>query len=104
MRSKVRGRSVRVFLSLTIDINNRLNTLMRYHEELSEYIDEALRSSDLKRVKLILVAVGRTARGITAVISGAANAHLRAAATKRACTMTELANSALHKWLGVKNV
>jgi P-type conjugative transfer protein TrbL len=41
---------------------------------------------------------------VTAVISVAANGRLRSAVKRRGCTVTELANSALHKWLGGKNV
>jgi hypothetical protein len=73
---------------------------MRYHGELSEYIDQALLSFDLRGIDLIPVAMGRRTRGMTAVISGAANMRLRSAARRRGCTVTELANSALHKWLG----
>jgi hypothetical protein len=73
---------------------------MRYHGELFRYIDEALTSADLGSIELISVARGRTAPGMTAVISGAANVRLRAAAKQRHCTITALANSALVKWLG----
>ena len=77
---------------------------MRYHGELSEYIDEALMSSDLRNIELIHAAVGRRTGGMTAVISVAANSRLRSAARHRGCTVTELANSALHRWLGEKHV
>lgn len=96
----MKGRRVRLFLRLTAEVNNRLRMLMRYHGELSEYIDQALMSFDLRSVDLIPVAVGRRIRGMTAVISGAANTCLRMAAKRRGCTVTELANSALHKWRG----
>jgi hypothetical protein len=43
----VRRRRVRLFLRLTANVNDRSRRLMRYHGELSRYIDEAL-SSDLK--------------------------------------------------------
>ena len=95
---------MRLFLRLTADVNFRLRTLMRYHGELSEYIDQAFMSSDLRRIELIPVAVGRTTRGMTAVISVAANGRLRTAARRRRCTVTEIANSALHKWLNNRNV
>ncbi len=98
----MKGRRVRLFLRLTAEVNSRLRMLMRYHGELSEYIDQALLSFDLRNVELIPVAVGRRTRGMTAVISGAANTRLRSAARRRGCTVTELANSALHKWLGEK--
>ena len=77
---------------------------MRYHGDLSEYIDEAFISLDLRRIELIPVAMARNSRGMTAVISVAANGRLRSAVKRRGCTVTELANSALHKWLGGKNV
>ena len=102
--AEVKGRRVRLFLRLTAGVNNRLRMLMRYHGELSEYVDQALMSFDLRSIDLIPVAVGRRTRGMTAIISGTANMRLRSAARWRGCTVTELANSALHKWLGQKNV
>jgi hypothetical protein len=36
----MKGRRVRLFLRLTTDVNDRLRALMRYHGELSRYIDE----------------------------------------------------------------
>jgi hypothetical protein len=56
---------------LTADVNSRLRSLMRYHGELSEYIDEAFMSLDLRSIELIPVAMH--SRGMTAVISVAAN-------------------------------
>jgi hypothetical protein len=88
---------VRLFLRLTAEVNNRLRAVTRYHGELSEYIDQALMSSDVRKVDLIPAVVGRRTRGITAVISISANGKLRSAAKRRRCTVTELANSALHK-------
>ena len=76
---------------------------MRYHGELSEYIDQALTSSDLRTVELIPVTLGRTAQGLTTVISAVANSRLRIAAKHRRCSKTVLANSALYKWLREKN-
>src|SRR5579883_1157130 len=96
----MKGRRVRLFLRLSAEVNNRLRTLMRYHGELSKYIDQALLSFDLRNIELIPVAVGRRTRGMTAVISITANGRLRKAAKRRRCTVTELSNSALHKWLG----
>jgi hypothetical protein len=49
---------------------------------------------------LMPVTVGRSARGITAIVSGSASTRIRAAAKRRGCTVTALANSALDKWLG----
>ena len=95
---------MRLFLRLAAEVNNGLRILMRYHGELSEYIDQALLSFDLRSIDLIPVAVGRRTRGMTAVISGTANTRLRSAARRRRCTVTELANSALHKWLGERKV
>jgi len=68
----MKGRRVRLFLRLTTDVNDRLRALMRYHGELSRYIDDAR----------------------------SANTRVRAAAKQRGCTVTALANSALDKWLG----
>ena len=94
----MKGRTVRLFLRLTADVNSRLRSLMRYHGELSEYINEAFMSLDLRSSP---VAMARHSRGMTAVISVAANSRLRSAVKRRGCTVTELANSALCKWLGV---
>ena len=96
----MRGRRVRLFLRLTADVNDRLRALMRYHGELSRYIDDALTSLDLASIELMPVTIGRRARGITAIVSGSANTRVRAAAKRRGCTVTALANSALDKWLG----
>jgi hypothetical protein len=75
--------------------------MMRYHSELSRYIDEALTSADLEAVELLSCDSGR-GRGITAVISHSANDRLRSTAKQRGCTVTALANSALKEWLGSK--
>jgi hypothetical protein len=96
----MKGRGVRLFLRLTTDVNDRLRALMRYHGELSRYIDDALTSLDLASIELMPVTLGRSARGITAIVSCAANTRVRAPAKRRGCTMTALANSALDKWLG----
>jgi len=96
----MRGRRVRLFLRLTADVNDRLRSLMRYHGELSRYIDDALTSLDLASIELMPLTVGRRARGITAIVSGSANTRVRLAAKRRGCTVTALANSALVKWLG----
>ena len=96
----MRGRRVRLFLRLTADVNDRLRALTRYHGELSRYIDDALTSLDLASIELMPVTIGRPAQGITAIVSGSANTRVRAAAKRRGCTVTALANSALDKWLG----
>ena len=94
---------VRLFLRLSSDINERPRALMRYQGELSRHIDEALISIDLGTMELIPVAPGRTTPGLTAVISRGANSRLRTAARQRGCSLTVLANSAIHYWLGGKN-
>ena len=38
----MKGRRVRLFLRLTTDVNDRLRALMRYHGELSRYVDAAV--------------------------------------------------------------
>jgi hypothetical protein len=76
---------------------------MRYQGELSRYIDEALTSSDLGNIQLILVALGRASPTIMAVVSRHADARLRAAAKLRRCSVTVPANSALNRWLGGKH-
>ena len=75
---------------------------MRYHGELSRYIDEALTSSDLGAIELLPDVTGRR-RSITAVISHSANNRLRSAAKQRGCTVIILANSALREWLRGKH-
>jgi hypothetical protein len=99
----VRRRRVRLFLRLITDVSDCVRTLMRYHGELSRYVDEALTSSDLGNIGLIPPALGRTSEAITAVISGPANGRLGAAARQRGCSVALLANSAVHKWLGGKH-
>src|SRR6266699_295066 len=96
----MKGRRVRLFLRLTTDVNDQLRALMRYHGELSRYIDDALTSLDLATIELMPVTLGRSARGITAIVTGAATTRVRATAKRRGCTMTALANSALDRWLG----
>jgi hypothetical protein len=76
--------------------------MMRYHGELSRYIDEALTAADLEAVELLSGSFGRR-RGITTVISHSANDRLRYAAKHRGCTVTTLANSAIKEWLGGKH-
>ena len=93
---------MRLFLRLTTEVNDRLRMMMRYHGELSRYIDEALTAADLEAVQLLSGGSGR-GRGITAVISHSANDRLRCAAKVRGCTVTALANSALKEWLGGKH-
>ena len=93
---------MRLFLRLTTEVNDRLRTMMRYHSELSRYIDEALTSVDLEAVELLSGDSGR-GRGITAVISHSAKDRLRSAAKQRGCKVTALANSALKEWLGGKH-
>jgi hypothetical protein len=75
---------------------------MRYHGELSRYIDEALIAADLDGIELVAGGSGR-GRCITAVISHSANDRLRCAAKQRGFTVTALANSALREWLGGKH-
>ena len=57
-------------------MNDRLRVLMRYHGELSRYIDDALTSLDLATIELMPVTLGRTARGITAIVSGSGPARV----------------------------
>ena len=44
---------MRLFLRLTTEVNDRLRTMMRYHGELSRYIDKALTAADLEVVDLL---------------------------------------------------
>lgn len=104
MGGKRKGRRrVRLFLRLGSDVNERLRALMRYQGELSRYIDEALTSIDLATMDLMPISLGRSTPGLTAVISSSANSKLRAAARQRGCSITVLANSAVHYWLGGRN-
>ena len=93
---------MRLFLRLTTEVNDRLRTAMRYHGELSRYIDEALTAADLETVELLSAESGR-GRWVTAVISHSANDRLRSTAKQRGCTVTALANSAIKEWLGGKH-
>lgn len=94
---------MRLFLRLTTEVNDRLRTMMRYHGELSRYIDEALSAADLDGIELNSSARFGRGRGVTAVISHSANDRLRSVAKQRGCTVTVLANSALREWLGGKH-
>lgn len=91
----MKGPRVRLFLRLTTHVNDRLRMLMRYHGELSRYIDDALTSLDLANIELMPVTAGKSSRAITAIVSGSTNARIRAAAKQRGCTVTALADSAL---------
>lgn len=93
---------MRLFLRLTEEVNNLLRDAMRYRGDLSRQVEEALISTDLATVELPVSGRGRAVRGLTAMISGRANARLRTAARQRDCSVTTLANSALHRWLGGK--
>ena len=95
---------MRLFLRLNADVNERLRALMRYHGELSRYIDESLTMTDLGRIELIAARPGKSTPGLTAVISSRANSLLRSVARQRGCSITVLANSALHKWLGQRGI
>jgi hypothetical protein len=99
----VKRQRVRLFLRLRADVNDRLRTLMRYHGELSGYVNDALTTLDLVNIELKPATVGEHCRAITAIVSRSANARVRAAALQRGCTITALANSALDKWLGEKH-
>ena len=90
---------VRLFLRLNTDLNERLRAQTRYQGDLSRSIDEALTRADLNQIELVAAKAGRTAPGLTAVISTRANALLRSAAKQRGCSITVLANSALRNWL-----
>jgi hypothetical protein len=92
---------VRLFLRLNPDVNERLRALMRYQGELSRYIDEALTGIDLGEIELIPARPGKSTPGLTAVISARANSLLRSVARQRGCSITVLANSALHRWLRI---
>lgn len=93
---------MRLFLRLTEEVNNLLRDALRYRGDLSRQVEEALISTDLTTVELGTAGPGRAERGLTAMISGRANARLRSAARQRECSVTALANSALHRWLGGK--
>ena len=90
---------MRLFLRLNADVNERLRALLRYQGELSRYIDEALTQTDSDAVELVPARPGKSTPGLTAVISTRANSALRSIARQRGCSITVLANSALHAWL-----
>ena len=94
---------MRLFLRLSADVNDRLRKMMRYHGELSRFIDQALTSLDLLTIELKRGALCKGSRAITAIVSRSANTRVRAAAQQRRCTVTALANSALDKWLGERH-
>ena len=90
---------MKLFLRLTAEANERLRALTRYQGDLSEYIDEALTSADLKTLAVAPIKTARDVPGLTAVISARANTALRSAAHERRCSITALANSAVQSWL-----
>lgn len=96
-------RKERLFLRLNAKANERLRSLTRYHGDLSRYIDEALKSVDFKTLAVEEVRAARDVPGLTAVVSGDANAALRAAARQRGCSITALANRAVESWLEKRN-
>jgi hypothetical protein len=60
---------MRLFLRLTADLNERLRALTRYHGDLSQYIEDALTSADLKTLHLVPLKAPRDVPGLTTVIS-----------------------------------
>jgi len=100
---KSKERKVRLFLRLNAEANDRLRSLTRYHGDLSRYIDEALRSADLRSLTIEEVRAARDVPGLTAVVSRDADTALRAAARERGCSITALANGAVESWLGKRN-
>ena len=87
---------MRLFLRLNAEGNERLRALTRYLGDLSRYIDEALRSADLRTLAVEKVSAARRVPGLTAVVSQDANAALRAAARQRGCSITALADLMFH--------
>jgi len=73
--------------------------MTRYHGDLSQFIDQALMSTDLEKVELMYETRGKGPPAVTAIISRDANDRLRATAKGRKCSLTILANSALYDWL-----
>ena len=76
-KGKKKESKVRLFLRLNAEANERLRALTRYHGDLSRYIDEALRSADLKTLVVEELRTARDVPGLTAVVSRDANAALR---------------------------
>ena len=96
------GCKVKLFLRLSPEANERLRALTRYHGDLSHYIDQALRSADLRTLPVESIRAARVVPGLTAVVSSQANVALRTAARERQCSITALANSAVRNWLEKK--
>jgi hypothetical protein len=94
MAERAERRSVRVFLRLSPDVNERLRAAIRYQGDLSEYITDALVSVDLRTVALQVQKVSRDDPSLTA-----ANGALRAASRDRRCSITALVNTAIKLWL-----
>jgi hypothetical protein len=90
---------VRLFLRLTLDVNDRLRTMTRYHGDLSQFIEQALTSIDLETLELMPGTRGKGPPAITAIVSRYANDRLRATAERRKCSLTMLANSTLTAWI-----
>ena len=90
---------MKLFLRLTAEVNDGLRSLLRYRGDLSRFVEEALSRADLMRLELVSPPKRRT-RGTTAVVNKEVVARLGAAAKRRGCSTTVLANSAISLWLG----
>lgn len=90
---------MKLFLRLTVEVNDGLRLLLRYRGDLSRFIEEALGRADLMRLELVRPPK-RGTRGTTAVVNKDVVARLGAVAKCRGCSTTVLANSAIFVWLG----
>jgi len=89
----------KLFLRLTSDVNDRVRELGRYRGDLSAHVEDALNHIDLRKVEFLPRTKAHGCRGVTVMVSAAANSRLRATAEQRECSITVLANSAINEWL-----
>jgi hypothetical protein len=102
MANNEQDRKVKLFLRLTDSVDERLRFLWRRGGEFGRFIDAALTSVDLGKVRLVADPVQRE-RQMYTTVSDVANERLRLFAERRGCARNLLANSALHHWLDYHN-
>ena len=88
-----------MFLRLATENNEGLRSMLRYRGDLSRFIEEALTTTDLYKVALLLPTSLGGAKGTTASTGKRVGARLKTAATYRRCSANSLANSAIAAWL-----
>ena len=92
-------KKIKLFIRLTSEINDHLRSLLRYRGDLSRFIEEALKPTDLYKVALLAPRGSPNLRGTTASTDRRVSASLKSAAIRPRCSANWLANSAIAAWL-----